>query len=1343
MRRIFVFATVAATFACASYQPTRDTTQPDKVAKAMIACNSASDTWPDCETATPSKWFWKSTVIGHPYEAFWTFVGDTSYPGEKITWKITESTLWAYRAYETVKGGDGSRATHPGYLGEPVAAFAIVKHFDIWHQYNPATGEEMPVIYEAEERPWYDRQYMRVNWADNRISGFGELIGANIAKIFGEVKSELVQYNNLPNDPNHEVVRSDYVEVMTKEVVTPQVFTANTQLSPAHINLRNSFWRAPESDYAPLYYPDHAWNDDAVAKFGYFREARTFYDSNRGITDFKDYLMDRWDIWAKTHTTKSCTKDAECGGTAGDGAVCDKRAPALPEALSAPDLRGGICTMPYAQRGIQQIVYYFTPQFYEIPGVMDKYRGYSCRTVQQWNETYKDTVSHLLGISFTPKNFVDPTKPGYISDDKIACTFNGAPAPNEAFDPAKHDIFVLKDNVKDCNANLDHDSTEKNPRWCYRLGDVRYSFISYVDQAGSGTPLGVASWLADAETGQIRSAVANIFGGALDNYAGYVGDVYDLVSGNLTEQQVETGENVREYYEKFAGNSFPPSVPQRFVGSPDAESISKFQDALADKKLKWDELKRMGREARNAEGTKLAGSDVEKILVDNIEWRNMMGVSSDAPLDENLLDSISPFRAGFTKQRDQADQLENVLSKYCVMHANTFIDNAVQHLVDRAKAQTPPMSRDQAMNWIMGIIYRAVIEHEVGHTMGLRHNFEGSFDEENYIPSYWDKLSKNPEPDPTTFAVGGHPLPLSASEFSAYNTARDTARYAREKDGVKLYQYSSIMDYGGQFYTDLAGLGEYDKAAIRFGYGQLATVYDGPANASHSNRTTVPYYMGGDKCTADTDCPYNKVGQSCESILNGVSKVCTSWDADSAKDAVKHPPIQFRFCSDERVDDKPFCNRFDEGPSSTAIVQNLIDSYERNYVFNNFRRYREYYGGGYMNRIWTRYYRPMGKQFASLLFQVYYNQKSLLNNGHGSFSDMLEASVTAMDFFVRVLGTPDVGEYTPTILSTNPDGSHRQLYDITSRDCNAHLNDPNYFHACLGVGKFLYSTYEKGYYGAIERLARTGVFEDKILAMLALTNREWGQPFVNNETFPLNFYDGFGNEMLDLFTGLISGDLTRFAPTVSTATGSPQLAYRDIWQGKIFGATTADFGLATPVFSPAGSPPATRYATADLISPAQGSVYLQFVSLVLSLQGYQSFWDRTYPDYLQLYVFGQPQVHFNANGQDTVQYVSPLRSRTYIAVQTPDTRSIIFPLVKEASTITAQLNQYAGLTGSQLNGLYTAHKNDVCRFVSATSATLDLDCQTRLVDDLKNRLLNRESFLDTVNQVRVSFGLNN
>ena len=55
--------------------------------------------------------------------------------------------------------------------GQIVASFAITKHFDIRRDYNPTTGEENNVIVENDtDRPWYQREYFRVDWSKNLVT---------------------------------------------------------------------------------------------------------------------------------------------------------------------------------------------------------------------------------------------------------------------------------------------------------------------------------------------------------------------------------------------------------------------------------------------------------------------------------------------------------------------------------------------------------------------------------------------------------------------------------------------------------------------------------------------------------------------------------------------------------------------------------------------------------------------------------------------------------------------------------------------------------------------------------------------------------------------------------------------------------------------------------------------------------------------------------------------------------------------------------------------------------------------------------------------------------------------
>jgi hypothetical protein len=114
--------------------------------------------------------------------------------------------------------------------------------------------------------------------------------------------------------------------------------------------------------------------------------------------------------------------------------------------------------------------------------------------------------------------------------------------------------------------------------------------------------------------------------------------------------------------------------------------------------------------------------------------------------------------------------------------------------------------------------YKGVAEHEMGHTMGLRHNFIGSTDQKNYIDNYYASENYPAMMD------GIKNLLLEEQEKPNFNDATFGIKAYRYKKAfetdINYYTYTSVMDYQREVYIHAVGLGKYDMAALKFVYGR-------------------------------------------------------------------------------------------------------------------------------------------------------------------------------------------------------------------------------------------------------------------------------------------------------------------------------------------------------------------------------------------------------------------------------------------------------------------------------------------------------------------------------------------
>jgi hypothetical protein len=299
-----LFFVLGGAFGCATDTPTVNQVQPNLIDKSMF----------------DGAWYVRQTVVDVPPTSAFTFEGETG-GLEIVRWEIREDMLIAYRAYEKfpgsnpdadhdgasvgdqpVQAGEGTGYDPEVYKDNPVAAYPILGHVDVRRDYNPATGEESNVIVEnTTDRPWSQRQYIRVDWNDPQIANF-EFISEGVTQeasssIWVDANEDSPDQFRVVKDEDGKVTYFDLSErIFVKPTIQDCFFAWTGDCTAAEITVRTSVMKvdeAREKAYQPLVY-----DDIRQGEFGLFRTERPTYDRRYGTTYTGfEYIGNRHDLW--------------------------------------------------------------------------------------------------------------------------------------------------------------------------------------------------------------------------------------------------------------------------------------------------------------------------------------------------------------------------------------------------------------------------------------------------------------------------------------------------------------------------------------------------------------------------------------------------------------------------------------------------------------------------------------------------------------------------------------------------------------------------------------------------------------------------------------------------------------------------------------------------------------------------------------------------------------------------------------------------------------------------------------------------------------------------------------
>ena len=307
---------------CAEERPPVDRVQPFALDKALFVGENLSDPADNPE-------FWTSaTLVDVSYGATQESLFTSTYAQKlsRIKWHISEDLLVARLAHERIEGTDGKGIGKKTDEGVVVAAFKIESHFDIVHDYNPTTGEQLNVVEENDsDRPWYQRKYMRVDFSKNLNEDSYDLDMLSMIGIYDGIEYESLSY--FVDDPTHPdapvfELEDGYFDITVKAFAKPQTidlshlgwgidsfpacwleydFLYGTypsgSCSPAELTIRHSFRKVEDFDFEPV-----EWDGERFQAYGAFYLERFGYNRNYGMSDQHWHrFLTHYQLWKRSH----------------------------------------------------------------------------------------------------------------------------------------------------------------------------------------------------------------------------------------------------------------------------------------------------------------------------------------------------------------------------------------------------------------------------------------------------------------------------------------------------------------------------------------------------------------------------------------------------------------------------------------------------------------------------------------------------------------------------------------------------------------------------------------------------------------------------------------------------------------------------------------------------------------------------------------------------------------------------------------------------------------------------------------------------------------------------------
>jgi hypothetical protein len=392
-----------------------------------------------------------------------------------------------------------------------------------------------------------------------------------------------------------------------------------------------------------------------------------------------------------------------------------------------------------------------------------------------------------------------------------------------------------------------------------RRGDLRYNQVNAIKAPQSQSPWGIYADSVDPLTGMVIATSINIWTWVNDVWSQDAVDKMRFLAGEFSADDVTEGQYVHDWSLAAAsaaanGGALPMMTRQamadrlaQFAGAERA-SVTTPLDLPLPIRSQIQDINRAVQGVRaslDAPSSASAAYSARRLAARGTAFeaelmtpmvQQLEGIEG-LPLDSGVMDMSSPLRGGNPAIRQQLARMkEEALARRgaCVIHPEEAdapfsligLSRALQDKFgdfnSRDSVEVQQERAEHMRNYLKNRVHMSVISHEMGHSMGLRHNFAGSADAFEYRPQYWQLRTKNG-------AVTEPCTELAEDGESCVGPRWFDPVTAEERDNlIWMWSLGSIMDYPGEASQDLTGPAIYDFAAVRMLYGETVAVNTSP-----------------------------------------------------------------------------------------------------------------------------------------------------------------------------------------------------------------------------------------------------------------------------------------------------------------------------------------------------------------------------------------------------------------------------------------------------------------------------------------------------------------------------------